>query len=54
MLALGIGLTAGDWAFAQVSGQGVSLGPVRAIWLTGPIVLVGLALLISRIARASE
>jgi serine/threonine-protein kinase len=42
LLGLGIGVSLLDQAYGALAGSNFSLGPVRAVWIAGPLVLLGL------------
>jgi hypothetical protein len=42
LIGVGIGVSLLDQAYGALSGSSFSLGPVRAVWIAGPLVLFGL------------
>jgi eukaryotic-like serine/threonine-protein kinase len=51
LIGLGILMMALDVAYAIVSGEAFSIGPVRALWIAGPLVGFGLVKLLLSLAR---
>jgi eukaryotic-like serine/threonine-protein kinase len=49
LVGLGIAISVLDQAYGAISGSTISLGPVRVIWIAGPLVLVGLGKLVLEI-----
>jgi len=49
LLVAAIGITLIDLAFVRVAGGPLSLGPVRALWIAGPLAIVGAILLVWKI-----
>jgi serine/threonine-protein kinase len=42
LIGLGIGISLLEQAYGAISGSTFSLGPVRAVWIAGPLVLLGM------------
>jgi serine/threonine-protein kinase len=51
LIGLGIVIMAVDVGYAVVNGEAFSLGPVRALWIAGPLVGFGLVKLLLSLAR---
>jgi len=51
VLVVAILVAAADMVLVRLTGNTVSLGPVRPLWLAGPLALLGAAWLVSRILR---
>lgn len=51
LLALSIIVTVADQTYASSSGEVFAIGPLRAGWIAGPLMLVGVLLLGLGIAR---
>lgn len=54
LTSLGIGLMGLDWAARSFTGEPLPLGPIRMLWIAGPLVAAGLITLLLRVVRASE
>lgn len=52
LAGIGCGLMLLDWVYAQLIGEAFRLGPLRTLWIAGPLAIIGLTQLISRVARA--
>jgi hypothetical protein len=48
-LAVSVGLMMADWAYARFMGEPLRVGPVRMLWLAGPLALAGFAMLLVRV-----
>jgi serine/threonine-protein kinase len=48
-LAVSVGLMMADWAFTRFMGEPLRVGPVRMLWLAGPLALAGFAVLLVRV-----
>lgn len=46
LIALGVAIMIADAAYAMASGQAFTIGPVRALWLAGPLVGLGVVRLV--------
>jgi serine/threonine protein kinase len=46
LLALAAGLTGLDWIYTSRVGAGFTLGPVRSLWLAGPLAIIGVAMIV--------
>ena len=51
VLAVAIVIAAADMVAMRVLGQSISLGPVRPLWIAGPLALVGAVWLVARLVR---
>lgn len=51
LVALGIAVMAADFAYSQYSGELFSVGPVRPLWVAGPLVIAGIALALVRFVQ---
>lgn len=49
LLVLSVLLMIADFVYVSLTGQVFHLGPVRTFWIAGPLAVVGLALLVSRL-----
>lgn len=49
LLAVAIGITLIDLAMVRISGEPLSVGPVRALWIAGPLAVIGAVLLVWKI-----
>jgi hypothetical protein len=54
LLLFAVLIMGADFAYATVSGHTFALGPVRAAWIAGPMVLGALALLVVALVRDVE
>ena len=41
-----------DWLYTRATGEILALGPVRPVWVAGPLALVGVALTCWRLLSA--
>lgn len=48
-IVVSVGLMMADWAYARFMGEALRVGPVRMLWLAGPLALAGFALLLARV-----
>jgi serine/threonine-protein kinase len=48
-LVVSVGLMMADWAYTRFMGEPLRVGPVRMLWLAGPLALAGFALLLVRV-----
>ena len=46
LLALAAALTGLDWIYTSRVGEGFALGPVRSLWLAGPLAIIGVAMIV--------
>jgi hypothetical protein len=43
-----------DWGIARVTGEPFRVGPMRAVWIAGPLALYGLFSLVSQVFANAE
>jgi serine/threonine-protein kinase len=48
-LVVSVGLMMADWAYTRFVGEALRIGPVRMLWVAGPLALAGFALLLVRV-----
>jgi serine/threonine protein kinase len=49
LLVVAIGITLVDLASVRLGGEALSLGPIRALWIAGPLAIIGAVLLVWKI-----
>lgn len=54
LVGVGILIMAADFAYSQYSGELFAVGPVRPLWVAGPLVVAGILLAVSRIAQQAR
>jgi hypothetical protein len=52
LVFLGILIGVGDYAYAEVTGELLRVGPAGPLWLAGPLVIWGIGLGVVRLMRA--
>ena len=50
----GVGIMVADFIYAQSAGAGLQMGPVRALWVAGPLVVVGIVLVVTRLIQGLD
>jgi hypothetical protein len=53
-LIASVGLMIADWAYTHFMGEPLAVGPVRMLWLAGPLALAGFTLLLVRVLAAED
>jgi hypothetical protein len=51
LLAVAIAIAAADMVLVRVMGQTLAVGPVRPLWVAGPLAIAGAAWLVARLMR---
>jgi serine/threonine protein kinase len=46
LLVLAAAMTGLDWIYTSRVGEGFALGPVRSLWLAGPLTIIGVAMIV--------
>ncbi|HEX7671641.1 MAG TPA: serine/threonine-protein kinase [Polyangiaceae bacterium] len=54
LVALAVALMAGDWGYAAFTGEILHYGPVRMLWIAGPILGIGVVKLGQRLLSAGD
>jgi serine/threonine-protein kinase len=54
LLSLGVLLMIADWGYARWTGEAFHLGPLRTLWIAGPLALLGMAQIFTRIVAAND
>lgn len=54
LVVLGIAVMAADFAWSQYSGELFSIGPVRPLWVAGPLVVAGIVMALSRFVQGAR
>lgn len=54
LVVLGIAMMAADFAYSQYTGELFSLGPVRPLWVAGPLVVTGMLMALSRFVQGAR
>jgi hypothetical protein len=54
MVGLGLLVMIGDFAYSQTTGELFSVGPVRPLWVAGPLVVVGILMALLRIMQGDR
>jgi serine/threonine-protein kinase len=54
LLLLGVLLMIADWGYARFTGEAFRMGPVRTLWIAGPLALLGMAQLLTRIVTGDD
>ncbi|MBN1608180.1 MAG: serine/threonine protein kinase [Polyangiaceae bacterium] len=52
LLALAAALTGLDWIYTSRVGEGFAVGPVRSLWLAGPLTIIGVAMIVYSVFMA--
>jgi serine/threonine-protein kinase len=53
-LIASVGLMIADWAYTHFMGEPLAVGPVRMLWLAGPLALAGFTLLLVRVLATDD
>ena len=54
LIAVGSAIAAGSWLYLRVTGEVLAFGPVRPLFVAGPLVLAGVILAVHRVFWPTE